>query len=129
MVIIFLVIFILPIYICYKIIKKGLEIAEINNYSLIFSLSFVLNNVSLLVFIVNFLSTNLLFNFSSLICLILFGIALFINYKKAGSKFIIFSLGQILSFVTIFIVVILFFNMMSKIFGKDKTSNLKKIDR
>ena len=126
MVIIFLVIFLLPIYICYKIIKKGLEIAEINDYSLIFSLSFVLNNVSLLVFIANYLFTDLLFNFSSLICIILFGIALFINYKKVGSKFIIFSLGQILSFVTIFIVVILFFNMMSKLFGKGKSSNLKK---
>ena len=94
----------MPIYIWIKIIKIAINIGEDYNYGLIMSWSFLLNTTGLLLFLFNLSLEQ--FNLTSLISIILFSSSLIINFKKVGPKnFIVFTLGQILSLITIFFII------------------------
>ena len=111
---IFLVI-ILPIFIWIYIIKKSLTISHALNYNLIFSYSFLTMTLGSLLLLIDLGVNPNLLNFTKILAIFLLISWLYLNIKNTKEKFIIFSLGQLFSFITLIFLFFLLASIINKI--------------
>jgi hypothetical protein len=111
---IFLVI-VLPIFIWIYIIKKSLTISYTSNYNLIFSYSFLAMTLGSLLLLIDLGVNPNLINFTKILAIFLLIGWLYLNIKNTKDKFIIFSLGQVFSFITLIFLFFLLASIIDKI--------------
>lgn len=97
---------IVPIYLWFVIIKKCLKISKKYNYNFIFSKSFLLILSGTIIIVLNFLSISEI-NFTFILGILIISIGIYINYKRLGKNFLLFSLGQFLSIITLIILLMM----------------------
>ena len=111
---IFLVI-VLPIFIWIYIIKKSLTIGYASNYNLIFSYSFLTMVLGSSLLLIDLGVNPNLLNFTKILAIFLLISWLYLNIKNTKEKFIIFSLGQLFSFITLIFLFFLLASIINKI--------------
>ena len=111
---IFLVI-VLPIFIWIYIIKKSLTIGYASNYNLIFSYSFLTMTLGSSLLLIDLGVNPNLLNFTKILAIFLLISWLYLNIKNTKEKFIIFSLGQLFSFITLIFLFFLLASIINKI--------------